>query len=487
MLRPDVTPEMGFQSYEMLAGDSENRKAQEVAFMAGEIRNPRFNYPLIDFAKLKNGINNLDRILTASRSVSDRAVADAIWDSAAYRMAEMYWLMEAARLNEFANDPTSEAYKASAARFQDMNEQLYGRPDAATAAAVYGEILAQATEKELHPTAQHILDELSHGTTLAIAGESVVVDGIQGKESGRLPENIQEKLTTLAEVLREDFADAFQLVDDYWDEVVLPRAHDACVTPGFNTQDMKVIFETLHTIRDPENKSGISVVIHPGSSQLAWDTPTMSVRIGEGRAPITSKTDMVAKLIHEYGVHGLRAVNGLQTDLPILGTGVYSDADLGEQSDYLTFEEGFASLCEIAIDGSFTKWKPLHVSRYLADVSMYEGADYRQAFEINWRARVLMSVKPGQAVDEALIAKEKKQAYKSVTRIDRSTPTHLTGGPVVTFNKDLGYLGGKLIGLGHLERIGDNKVEIRRLFASKTDPTNHRQDELAKKYSHTVR
>jgi len=62
-LRPDVTPAMGFQSYEMLAGDSEHRKAQERLFMDGEIRNPTFDYPKIDPEVLKASIETLNGIL----------------------------------------------------------------------------------------------------------------------------------------------------------------------------------------------------------------------------------------------------------------------------------------------------------------------------------------------------------------------------------------------------------------------------------------
>lgn len=482
ILKPTATQEMGFQSYEMLAGGATYRKGQEQAFLAGQIRNPVFDYPFIDEAVLHQGINRLSRVQDLSRGMSDKAAADAVYDSASYRMTEMYWLLRTKTMNDWArSDADSPSFVKAAIEYQQLNEELYAKPDPETVAKVYGEILAQAEAKKLHPAVQSLLSELIDGCQIEVGGDIVTIPGIAGKEHGRLPLDINYELASLKEVLLEDFADVIDLVDQYWDEVVVQRPTKEGKEPGFTTEDMKRLFEALHTSRDPDNISGISIVIHPGSTQLAWDTPTMTVRIGEKRAAITDKTDMVAKLIHEYGV-GLRAVNGLQTDLPVLGTGLYTDASGQEKSDYLTFEEGFASLCEIAIDDSFEQWKPLHVSRYLATACAYEGMDFRQAFEVNWRARAVMVAKDGHALTDQTIDKEKKQAYLSVTRVFRGTPSGLVNRPVLSFNKDLGYLEGKLIGLDYLRSVGDDKVAIRRLFKGKFDPTNQRQFDLAKRY-----
>lgn len=484
VLKPTITPEMGFQSYEQLAGDPEWREQQKQAFLKDEIVNPRLDYPYIDEGNLKSGIDRLQKILDVSRQHPNTVAADAIWDSAGYRMAEMFWLLQVKRLNEMADQPNSENFLINARRYQELNEQLYGVPSEELKGQVYGEIIFQAESKPLHEKAQKLLDELKFGTEVTIAGKNITIPGIAGKEQGRLPEDVMGTLAPLGEVLKEDFADVFALVDEYWDVVVEARPVSESEEKGFTVDDMKCLFEMLHELRDPENKSGISVVINKTSSQLAWDTPTMSIQIGAKRLPITDKITMVAKMIHEYGVHAGRAVNGLRTDLPVLGTGVYSDADQNEKSDYLTFEEGFASLSEIAIDGSFSRWKPLHLSRYLAAASSYDGLSFRQAFEINWRARVLMELKPGQEPTDALINKEKKQAHISVIRLRRGSPTHLEEHPVLTFNKDLAYLTGKVDGLKYLASIGDDKEALRRLFKGKFDPTNHRQNELANQYIH---
>ncbi|MGB4768542.1 MAG: tyrosine/phenylalanine carboxypeptidase domain-containing protein [Candidatus Saccharimonas sp.] len=487
-LRPDITPEMGFQSYELLSGDSEYRKTQERLFLAGKIRNPHLDYPKLDENLLHRGIAQLDGILSESRTVDDSLAADAIWDTASYRMAEMYWLLEAKRLNELAEEsPYSEEFFRSAERYQCANEELYGRPNERLAQQVLGEIITQANGKDLHPSAQRILDEFVNGADIPLDdGEVVTLKGVGESQEGRLPSDIATKLTIFREVLKEDFDDVYQTIRCYWDDVIVPRSVKDELAAGFTVADMKVLFERVHELRDPENLSGITIMIHPGSTQLAWDTPSMSVRIGANRKAITSVDDMFAKIIHEYGVHAGRAVEGLKTDLPILGTGVYSSADRNEASDYLTFEEGFASLAEIAIDGSFTDWKPLHVSRYLAAITAYRGADFRQSFETNWRARVLMTVAPGQEVTDELIEREKTQAYQFVMRLYRGTPTQLAEGPILTFNKDLAYLQGKLAALHFIEVAGKDKELIRRAFLAKIDPMNHYQKDLQQRYMPAV-
>lgn len=485
ILKPTTTPEMGFQSYELLDGDAGYRKAQETAFLNDDIRNPQFDYPKIDEAWLKNGINVLEDIANGSRMLPEPIVADAVYDTAGYRMAEMYWLRQTKRVNDIYNyEGTSERFYHEAHRYQELNEQLYGMPDAELTTDVYGEIFAQADAKDLHPAAQKIKDELLYGVDVAVAGETVRVHGVEAKVGdSRLPQNVNETLGTLREVLREDYADIFEMVNEYWDKVIEQREVPDGEEKGFNAQDIKILFEVLLATRDPEGTSGITIQDNPGSTQISWDTPTMSVQVGTERPVIDSKADMVGKLIHEFEKHAGSAIHGLQSELPVLGTGLYTEADEGEDADYLTFEEGFASMCEVAVDDSFEGWKALHISRYLALELAYDGADFRQAYETTWRACALMELKDGQDLSEAILKKVKRQAFIATKRIYRGTPTELSEGrPLMTFNKDVAYLKGKYKTLKYLESVGDDKSKIRRLFKGKFDPTNHRQNELADRF-----
>lgn len=476
----ELPVEMGFQSYELLDGNKEVREAEKQEFLAGITRNPTLDYPVLDGHKLEYMLHRLEPVLDASRQYEDEVIGDVVWDSASYRMAEMYWLREAERLNRLAIiNPRSEEFKQSAQRYQEANEQLYGVPEESVRRAVYGEVVAQVNEKTLHPSAQTIYNQLVGGATIYLEDTQVRVPGIGEDYSERLPQGVKEQLGELKEVLQEQFADAIRLVNEYWENVVLPRGE---AEPAFETDDMVRVFEIVRDFYDPENTAGIGVVINPDGTSLAWDTPSMSIKVGAKRKKITDPTTMVAKVIHEYGVHGLRVVNGRKTNVPTLDTGMYSDASETERSDYLTFEEGFATLCEMAIDDTFTKWKSMHVSHTLALNAVYEGLDFRQAFERTWRARVLMDVKDNAEVTDKMIDTAKKQAYISCVRVMRGTPTQLADGPILTFNKDLAYLNGKIDALRYLVEHKGDKRAIFRLFLGKFDPNNNIQDSIVERY-----
>jgi hypothetical protein len=478
---PEITfpKEMGFQSYELLAGNAETRKYQKDSFMSGKVRNPTFDYPRLDEHELQRSIRNLESVFDVSEKYNDDTLSEVIWNSASYRMAEMYWLLEAKRVNELSLQPESEEFILAAQRYQAANEQLYGRPEKDITEAVYGEIIAQANVKPLHPALQTIYNELIDGTTVKIRDEDIVVKGIGDHYKTRLPQDVKVKLTELREVLREQFDAMFAITNDYWHSEIEGRDEES---RSFDVQDMKAVFEKVRDFYDPDNIAGIDAVIDPNSSQLAWDTPTMTVRIGQSRKPIGNPQEMAAKILHEYGVHGLRAMNGKKSGLPTLDTGMYSDAGEGERSDYLTFEEGFASLCEMAIDDGFSKWKPMHVNHYLSIASAYEGNDFRQTFERAWRARVVMDASDDKELTDAMVTKAKTQAYLSCTRVFRGTPTVVTNKPTMTFNKDLAYLHGKLDGLRYLEENGFGEQSILRLFAGKFDPNNQVQNKLVQQY-----
>lgn len=482
-LRPDVTPEMGFQSYELFGDNGARRKRQRDDFIAGKVRNPALEYPKLAQIdeRLQPSISRLEALKEEALGISDELSRDAVYDSISYRLAEMYWIKEAGRLNVSARDVHSEAFMSSAMRYQAVNEELYGTPDPVVIAAVCGEVIAQAESKQLHPTAQKIYDELREGTRIVIGDDEVEVTGIAGKNQGRLPENMSERLAVLREVIYEDYADIKRAVDNYWYGLTVPGTRK-----GFAATDMKELFEYVHQLHDPDNLSRIVVEIDENSLSLAWDTPSMSLKVGKQRKTIKSAQDMFAKVVHEYGKHAGSARNGLATELPVFGTGVYSEAAPGEHPDYLTFEEGFASLAEMAVDNSFDGWKPLHVSRYLALASAYEGADFRQVYETNWRARVVMTVKDNEPADNTLVLGEKRRAWMSAVRVLRGTPTHLANGPLTTFNKDLAYLHGKLDALRYLEKVGDDKSKIRTQFSVKIDPNNTTQARLARSYGMNV-
>ncbi len=95
-----------------------------------------------------------------------------------------------------------------------------------------------------------------------------------------------------------------------------------------------------------------------------------------------------------------------------------------------------------------------------------------------------MLAKDGQQTTEDAIETAKRNTYMTCERIFRGTPTQMTRiledgtKRILTYNKDLAYLSGKIIASHFIETASDEDFDLS--FTAKIDPTNHRQLELAK-------
>ena len=198
----------------------------------------------------------------------------------------------------------------------------------------------------------------------------------------------------------------------------------------------------------------------------------MSVKVGLKRKIITDKQKLIGLVLHEYAVHGQRAVNGLKSGAPVLGVGVFAGGD------YLTYEEGLATILQAAIQHDDPKWGPEKLGHYIHVALAEQGNDFRSVFEKAWRYRLLMKIKEGEEATEEMIAKEKESAYTSVVRIFRGTPVDVAQrrpdvqAAPLTFNKDLAYLGGQMRALIDLRRLHetDDQEGFMLRFAGKYDP-----------------
>ena len=198
---------------------------------------------------------------------------------------------------------------------------------------------------------------------------------------------------------------------------------------------------------------------------------------------------MLSKIFHEYVVHGGRAIEGSKTELPVLGSGLFTDAQPGEASDYLTFEEGLATACELAVQSSEHEWEFSMLDKYLAISLAYEGRDFRQVYETLWRARALMGMKEDGDIDQAAILQAQKSAYAATLRVFRGTPTAMPRRTedgelrVLTFNKDLAYLKGKMLIIDFAKQYKDNPAMLQLAFKAKSDLLNSKQRSLTVQYT----
>lgn len=483
ILNPRNTPELGFQSYEMLAGDGDYRLEQQNAFLAGEIKNPELDYPKLDAVALRSGISSLHDVLSRVQSEPDMDVREIVWDSTSYRMAEMYWLLSVDDMMTKRQLLQPEQVEAKARYVQELNEQLYGKPEAVITDKILGEAWAQIDAKELTDETQKLKSELENGVTVNLGDDvEVFVRPLKKVQDKRLPIRTEDMLSVLKEKLLQDNQDIVELVTSYWHEVVQQRPE---TDRHFTPQDMYEVFDSVLKLRDPHEETGVKVIMDPDATALSWETPLFAVKIGGRRDPISDPETMLAKVFHEFVVHGGRAINGSQTTIPVLGTGLFTEAGEGEVSDYLTFEEGLASTCEASISTEKDSWKPLDLEKSLGLALAYEGRDFREVFETLWRVRILMITKSGSSPTDKGIATAKNNAYTSTLRIFRGTPTTMDridskGEPLVlTYNKDLAYLNGKVLMLDFWNQYKNDPEMLDMIFKYKIDPMNKRQREIA--------
>lgn len=292
-----------------------------------------------------------------------------------------------------------------------------------------------------------------------------------------LPDFHDESLSWAGEHILEKNADIEQLIYSFWHDKKNEFGSEYTCGP----EDIVEAFEQVLALMDPEGKSGVSIILDPEATALSWESPLMAVKVGGKRAPITSHKVLFQKVLHELKTHGGRAISGLKTSLPVLGTGLFTNT---RRPDYLTFEEGFATTIEEAVSGSDPKWDGSKLGHYLSITMAQNGGDFRSVFETSWRYRLLMKVGSGQEVTDEMIAREKAITYTACVRVFRGNQTNIQelvpGITPMTFNKDLAYLEGRVIAMRHIAKLHRNQdIEgLDRLFKAKYDPTNPTQNAL---------
>jgi hypothetical protein len=478
ILKPQNTPEMGFQSYVMLEGDKETREKAKSDFLANKIVNPKLDYPRLDLDKLDTGTRRLQDILSVADSIDGDTERLAVWNSAAFRIAEMYWLKTLAYLQQVIDKGDDEQVEAAAKELQWLNEQLYGVPSPKFTEAIFGEAIHQIDQKQLTDANQELYDQFRFGCVVEVTGQKIPVPAAFIATENRLPEINGASLDSIKKLLERDYPYVFDAVDEYYESVISKRDEsDRAFTPD----DMFNLFKSLQAV-SPE----LNVIFDEDASRMSWDTERMAIIVGGRRQSIKSKEVMASKMIHEYGVHAIRALKGSASELPTLGTGIFTEIEDNYQSDYLTFEEGLASVCEFAIAGDKTKWDPVDLEKSAAIALAYKGLDFRQIYETLWRMRCLLQAKDGQDLKQEAIEKAKRNSYASVERVFRGTPSDLPrvngdGTPrVLTFNKDLAYLSGKIMALDFIKSADREALEL--ALKGKFDPINPKQLSLAQRY-----
>ena len=404
IISPKNLPEAGFQSYTELVN---NALDQREDFIAGRFRNPHFKHSHFGYmSALDNGIVALGQAREEATGRESKSVfREAIKSSLDFRMAEMEYVKLLGRL-EFLHHEGGSQEELSEVREQarQLGHELYGQPQPEIRDAALNELWNILDSKTYHPTAQVLYDELANGFTWQGQEMPAMLRAEDG--DARLPRfEKNEALEWAGEQIIEQNADIQALVQEFWDQKVKENGEDYKCNPI----DIVEAFQAVIDLHDPDRTSGVIVKLVGGKSTLSWESPEVAVVVGGKRAPITTSDQLFRKVLHEFGVHGQRLINGVKTKLPVLGMGLFTDTP---RPDYLTFEEGLATTVEEMIGDTVPKWTAVKLSYYINISLAEQGADFRTVFETTWRYRLLGKLKNDQEVTQEMINKEKQAAYE---------------------------------------------------------------------------
>ncbi len=487
LLDPAKFEALSFQSYTWFV----NNGFDELdGFVGGLCLSPSLVYPRF------KGVDSLDQdksrledaVDIAAKIEPDVDKLRVIEATLNFRRAEIVYVELAAEiaklkqsLEEVEDKQTENILRAKINEMRELGHELYGEPDPEVRDMALNELWLNLDKRSYLPSTQKLYDELSNGFWF---NEDKYINPMLRAENQelRLPDFEDESMKWLGRRMLEVAASAHAIAYDYWDHASaeMEEGEKYLCYP----EDIVEVIKILVNHYDPENKYGIEVELVEGRDSLSWDTASTTVVVGADRDPIESAEELYQKVLHEIEVHMVRFINGSKTDMPLMATGVYTDT---KRPDYLTFEEGFATVVEESVSEEASEWDATKLGNYI-NISMAEaGADFRSVYEMSWRYRLLMDLGDDEEPDEKKIKKHKDLAYKACLRIFRGTQPDLlesTGIDVapLTFNKNLAYLNGRVIAMQYVRKLYENDdVEgLAFLFMGKFDPTIPEQYELAK-------
>ncbi len=400
---------------------------QKRAFLAGEVRNPHHDYAKLDrpYADevgtiINTGIDAVQELGSAGQKF------EGVYDECIESFVETDELMDFMRRYDEATDI------ADRQRYRDeimkLNIETYGQPKVRD----YHHILAVYMKKI---DANHI--------------------GFRQKTLQAYYE-LMEGFPTIHEV-EDPGAYAPQQATIEWMSHAVEHLYGgmlAHVEDGrvYNPRELQALFTEIIVDEFGEAAAEWRVDVEPAAS--------INVKAQEKRIVIPSDREPVGAekardlVVHEIGVHMLRAVSGFETNVPLLGTGL---------AKYLDSEEGLGVVMEQARKGKFVEaGHGLYLAASLAHV---EGMDFRGVFEIMWRISLLSSENANEA---GAVEKARNTAYNLCMRIFRGTDS-------IPWFKDLQYYNGASNVWKNLDKICGDDAALSLMLAAKTDIANGEQ------------
>ena len=408
----------------------ESAQPQKADFLSDAIRNPDHEYDKLDALDLNSmqaQTKELRHMILEHAEIGKyRPVYEEFLDG----YNKKTHLMSLARSFNHADDEVEKATIKQ--EYMQLNIELYGAPVETTYRSIMQEKLSRIDQKELTGQAQRIRDELFQALDYAPSSERIerflpsddtvewmhdVAESLYGNMLAHIPDkktfSAEDVRSVFTEIINEEFGDA--------------------------AADWKVDIEAATSINVKSTEKRIV--------------------IPENRAEMSHQA-LRGLVVHEIGVHMMRAVTGAETDLFPLQNGL---------SDYYDAEEGLGVVMEQALKSKFSE---SGIDHYItAGLAYHDSKDFRGAFEVKWRLSALAAATESGEVTDESITKAKNTAYGSVMRSMRGTDE-------LPWFKDLAYYNGSIDVWRHLENIKGDDLKFMFVLLGKANPANSAHEQI---------
>ena len=398
--------------------------SQKEAFITGDICNPSHQYPKladINYQERYDAFDSLGAEIENHPEMNSKfteVYADFI---DGYKKKTR--LMELSRDFKAADDEQKPILKEA---YMALNIELYGKPDKETFEALLGEKLLTIYEKPLSGQAAKLRDELF---------EMVEFDPTQEVPKRFMPS--RETVDWMKGVAESLYGGMLAHVPEQG---------------TFEVHEIQQIFSSILSEEFAGAAEVWQVDIEPAKAINVKATEKRIV-IPEDKTAM-SRDALRLLVVHELGVHMMRAITGAETDLHPLGIGV---------NDYYDAEEGLGVVMEQAIKGEFSERGSGHY--ITAGLAYHNDMDFRDTYEVKWRLAALEKATEQSGIEDLDLAKIKNTAYGSTMRIFRGTDE-------LPWFKDLSYYNGSAGVWRHLEEIRGDDVQFMFVLMGKSNPAN---------------
>lgn len=416
-----------------------NRSEEEKRFLSGEVINPQFVYDKLNSTDFDEAIKKIQKIVNkilnhpslppSRRGIYEEFIADYSKKTTILNYVQQY-----------NNAKSEEEKKAAAEKYRHLNIESYGEPDEDIYRSLLGEKLNCVRNKKLTGKADDLRKEL-----FGMVDFDPDVD-------------IPERFRPSSDTVQWMYGVAESLYGG-----MLKHIPDEQVE--FNPHELQKIFtDIIEEEFNGRGDTGSCAGVAEGWTVSVEKATSINVKSSEKRIVIPDNGIMRSRkkienlVVHEIGIHMLRSINGGETDVLPLKSGL---------SDYYDTEEGLGVVMEQALSGKFTE---RGVDHYItAGLAHFDNKDFREAFEIKWRLSLLSSVDDDGGVSGEQIAKAKKAAFTQTLRSFR-------GANDLPLFKNLSYYNGSVEVWKYLESIKGDDLLLSLLLAGKVNTSaDHRR------------